>query len=68
MDSKTYVLKHDYGYGREIEITELNRLNLRNIEDLQVYLQDLLQKELICTNNVLITIKSANIEVGLVKK
>lgn len=37
-----YVLNHDYGYGREPEQEELNKLNLRNIDDLKVYIGDII--------------------------
>lgn len=35
-----YVLNHDFGYGKEPEQKELNKLALRNIDDLKVYLQN----------------------------
>lgn len=35
-----YVHQHDYGYGREPEVVELNKLTLRSLEDCRVYLQD----------------------------
>ena len=41
MDSKEYVLNHDFGYGREPELDELKKLELRNIEDLIVYVDEL---------------------------
>lgn len=40
MDSKDYVLNHDFGYGREPELDELFKLELRNIEDVKVYVLD----------------------------
>lgn len=55
MNSELYVLNHNYGYGQEIELKELNRINLRNIEDLKTYLQDLLELEL-CENEQIISI------------
>lgn len=39
-DSKEYVLNHQYGYGQEEEKEKLNKLRLRNIEDLIVYVND----------------------------
>lgn len=33
-----YVLEHDFGYGRENEPKNLNKLKLRNIDDLKTYL------------------------------
>lgn len=35
-----YVHQHDYGYGRDPEVLELNKLTLRSLEDCRVYLQD----------------------------
>ena len=43
MNSKEYVLNHDFGYGREPELKELNKLELRNIEDVKVYVADVLE-------------------------
>jgi len=43
MDSNEYVLKHDFGYGREPELKELNKLELKNIEDVKVYVADVLE-------------------------
>lgn len=42
MTSKDYVLKHDYGYGKEPEQEILNKLNLRNFDDLNVYVNELI--------------------------
>ena len=38
-----YVLKHDFGYGREEELEELNKLTLRNIKDVEVYVTDVIK-------------------------
>lgn len=40
MKSKDYVLKHDFGYGREPELEddELIKLELRNIDDVKFYI------------------------------
>ena len=43
MDSKEYVLNHDFGYGREPEVDELFKLELRNLEDVKVYVLDSIQ-------------------------
>ena len=40
MDSKEYVLNHDFGYGREPELDELFKLELRNLEDVKLYVFD----------------------------
>lgn len=39
-DSRDYVLNHQYGYGLNKEKRNLNKLNLRSIEDLRVYVND----------------------------
>ena len=41
MNSKNYVLHHNYGYGLDEEENELNKLTLRNLTDLKVYITDL---------------------------
>ena len=66
MDSKIYVLNHDYGYGKEYELKELNKLNLRNFNDLQVYLEDLITKEVADFDNV-VTFKTNEVEINLEK-
>lgn len=37
-----YVLNHEYGYGREKEVEQLNKLQLRNFEDLETYVLDII--------------------------
>lgn len=39
MDSKQYVLEHDFGYCREPELENLIKLKLRNFEDVKVYVE-----------------------------
>lgn len=46
MESKDYVLCHDFGYGRETE-TEIKKLKLRNINDLIVYTNEILETQII---------------------
>lgn len=43
MNSEEYVLGHDFGYGREPELDELIKLELRNLEDVKVYVLDSIQ-------------------------
>lgn len=38
--SKNYVLTNLYGYGQEEETQKLNKLKLRNYEDVCVYVDD----------------------------
>ncbi len=40
MKSFEYVLKHDFGYGEDKE--QINKLLLRNMQDLQIYVRDVL--------------------------
>ncbi len=37
-NSRNYVLNHQYGYGKNC--CDINKLLLRNLEDLEVYLAD----------------------------
>lgn len=38
MDSYNYITQHDFGYGKETEIINLNKLELRNLKDLETYI------------------------------
>ncbi len=38
-----YILKHDFGYGREEELEELNKLKLRDIKDVELYVTDVIK-------------------------
>lgn len=40
MKSNTYVLNHNYGYGKTNEPKQLNKILLRNENDLLVYIND----------------------------
>ena len=40
MDSKDYVRNHDFGCGREPELDVLFKLELRNLEDVKIYVLD----------------------------
>lgn len=44
-----YVLNHDFGYGREKELKELNRLKLRNIKDVETYVLDIIKNGIVCS-------------------
>ena len=37
-----YVLKHDFGYGKDLEQKEINKLNLRNYDDLTTYVDEVI--------------------------
>lgn len=60
-NSKDYVLNHDYGYGKEPEQEKLNKLKLRNVEDLKVYVNDVIG------NAFVATFENGVIEFGLEK-
>ena len=51
MDSKNYVLKHDFGYGREPELEELLKLKLRNFEDLKIYVDNIISTQFVAEVN-----------------
>ena len=63
MDSKEYVLNHDFGYGREPELDELKKLELRNIEDLIVYVDESLDNAFIDYQHNIISIFKNNVKV-----
>ena len=44
MTSKEYIYSHDFGYGKISEFENLNKINLRNIDDLKLYVFDILSK------------------------
>lgn len=43
MNSKEYVLNHNFKLGKDPDGKELNKLTLRNIDDLKIYLNDLIE-------------------------
>lgn len=60
-NSKNYVLSHDYGYGKEPEQEKLNKLKLRSVEDLKVYVDDVIGNAFVATyNNNIIEFKTEN--------
>lgn len=61
-NSKDYVLNHDYGYGKEPEQEKLNKLKLRNVEDLKIYVNDVI------SNAFVATFEKGVIEFGLEKQ
>ncbi len=44
-----YVLNHDFGYGREEELDELNRLKLRNLNDVETYVLEIIKSGVVCS-------------------
>ena len=57
MDCKNYVLKHDFGYGREPELNQMIKLKLRNEKDLKVYILDVLENSFVNFEKIKISIK-----------
>lgn len=45
MNSKEYVLNHDFGYGQNLETKKIKKLKLRNIYDLIEYVDDLVETQ-----------------------
>ena len=43
-DSQGYVINHDFGYGKDSK--NINKIMLRNLEDLNVYIEDNLKHTL----------------------
>lgn len=40
-DSNNYVRGHDFGYGKSEDKIKINKILLRDLDDLKVYLKDL---------------------------
>lgn len=40
-----YVLDHDFGYGKEKETKELTKLSLRDVNDVRVYVLDVIEND-----------------------
>lgn len=51
VSSENYVLNHNYGYGNQPEQEKLNKLQLRNVEDLKVYVHDVIDTSFVATYN-----------------
>ena len=61
VNSKEYVLNHNYGYGKEPEQENLNKLELRNSEDLKVYVDDVIANAFVATyKNGVVNFKDNN--------
>ena len=67
IDSKKYALSHDFGYGVCPELKNLKKINLRNIEDLKVYLRDLINSLFTHTKDNIIKIENYKIEIIIEK-
>lgn len=65
MENNTYVLNHNYGYGKTNEPKQLNKILLRNENDLWVYINNAIKKAFreefknnqLTTNNQIFLIK-----------
>lgn len=49
VNSKDYVLNHNYGYGKESEQVKIKKLTLRSVEDLKVYVDDVIENAFVAT-------------------
>lgn len=49
LNSKDYVLLHDFGYGKQPQQEKLNKLKLRNLEDLKIYVNDVMECAFVAT-------------------
>lgn len=36
------ILDHDFGYGKTFDKLEINKLNLKNLNELKIYIEDIL--------------------------
>lgn len=61
-----YVVNHDFGYGKEVETKELNKIMLRNFKDLKVYLNNVIKSQFDIINNT-IDVNGAKIKLILTK-
>ena len=67
MDSKGYVLNHDFGYGKGDLDSILNKLELRNMEDVKFYVNWSMKEIFLAnvTNDNIITIFDDNSKVQI---
>ena len=56
-NSKAYIFEHDFGYGREPELNSLKKLELRDFEDVKIYVNQAVRELFFATvdENNLIT-------------
>ena len=62
MDSKNYILNHDFGYGKGDLTCALNKLELRTLEDVKFYVNWSMKEIFVAnvTNNNIITFYDDN--------
>ena len=55
--SEPYVLNHDFGYCKDLEFDSLNKLELRNFDDVSIYINQAIRELFFATvdENNLIT-------------
>ena len=51
MDSRAYVKGHDFGYGKMNEFCKINKLKLRNADDVKEYVFDALINAFDCKSS-----------------
>ncbi len=49
LNSEKYVLYHNYGYGNVVEKKTIEKLKLRSVEDLKVYVKDVINNAFVAT-------------------
>ncbi len=52
MSKNKYVIDHDYGYGLNVNPKKINKLYLRTINDLKLYVKDIIYKNIIENKNL----------------
>lgn len=52
MNKENNILNHDFGYGLNINPNKINKLYLGNINDLKVYIKDIILSNIIETKNI----------------
>ena len=69
MNSEQYVLNHNFGYGKRKECKKVKKLKLRNFEDLEIYIKDIIKIGFISktNNNMLHFADNSKIEVVVEK-
>ena len=62
MNSRDYILNHDFGYGREPMIAQPIKLQLRNVEDVKFYINWTMKEIFVAdvTNDNIITFYEDN--------
>ena len=64
-----YGINHDFGYGKEREKKELNRLELKNFEEVESYVLEALEDTIECCKGkkVFLSDKIEQVKIELIK-